>query len=224
MKFSTPIALLAIAAVDAAVVQEDKRWCNTEGQACHTVARAAEAFTNAIKTSGVVARDESAAAQIARRQVDQLALAISASQTDPITFYTALGLGDQFTLEEKPHAEKRKAAPQWCLRFVGQSCWKRDASPEAAEEQKRCTSEDGACTKAKRAAEAVINAIEASGDNLAKREAAPQWCLRFVGQSCWKRNAAPEAACNAPDGACTKATRDIHAMYNAARHIIDASA
>ncbi|KAK3990353.1 mat-specific pheromone precursor encoded by the mfm protein [Cladorrhinum sp. PSN332] len=223
MKFSLPVTLLAVAAVDAASIQEDKRFCNTEGQACHTVARAAEAFTNAIKASTVTARDNSAAAVVAARQVDQLALAISASQADPITFYTALGLGDQLELEQKP-TEKREAAPQWCLRFVGQSCWKRDASPEAAEEQKRCTQKGSSCWQAKRAAEAVISAIDASGDNLAKREAEPQWCLRFVGQSCWKRNAAPEAACNAPDGSCTKATRDIHAMYNAARHILDASA
>ncbi|KAK4190565.1 mat-specific pheromone precursor encoded by the mfm protein [Podospora australis] len=211
MKFSLPVALLAVAVADAAAVQEDKRWCNQEGQACHTVARAAEAFANALETNGPVARDGGAG--IAARQVDQLALAIASSQYDPVSYYTALPYLQQF-VSEKPATEKRDASPQWCGRFIGQPCWKRDTSSAAREEQ----------AFAKRAAEAVISVIESSQDNLAKREAAPQWCGRFIGQPCWKRNPEPEAACNAPDGACTKATRDLHAMYNAARHIIDASA
>ncbi|KAK4465570.1 mat-specific pheromone precursor encoded by the mfm protein [Cladorrhinum samala] len=219
MKFSLPITLLAIAAVDAAAVQEDKRFCNTEGQACHTVARAADAFTNAIKASTVTARDNSPAAVIAQRQLDELALAIAASQADPIAFYTALSLGAPL---EYTSTEKREAAPQWCTRFPGQPCWKRSSSPQAAEEYKRCAQEGSSCWQAKRAAEAVINTIQNS--DFAKREAAPQWCTRFPGQPCWKRDASPEAACNAPNGACTKAARDAHAMYNVARYILDTSA
>ena len=126
-----------------------------------------------------------------------------------------------------PAVAARAAEPQYCTRFVGSSCWKRDASAEATEDQKRCTSEGQSCWKAKRAAEAVVSAID-SGNSLhasfTKREAEAQgWCTKWPGQPCWKRAAAAEAGCYGPAGACTSATRDLHAMYNAARSIIEAN-
>nr|AAA98468.1 ccg-4 putative polypeptide 2; Method: conceptual translation supplied by author [Neurospora crassa] len=59
-------------------------------------------------------------------------------------------------------------------------------------------------------------------DRVGKRD--PQVCnMRLHPKKvCWKRDASPEAACNAPDGSCTKATRDLHAMYNVARAILTA--
>ncbi|KAL2137027.1 hypothetical protein VTI74DRAFT_10503 [Chaetomium olivicolor] len=116
---------------------------------------------------------------------------------------------------------KREADP-FCTRFVGGSCWKRDGGVDLVEEHKRCISEGQACWKAKRAAAAVIDAIDRGNALAMKREADPEFCARSPGKPCWKRAAAAEAACHGPAGECTKATRDLHAMYNAARSIIEA--
>ncbi|KAK4240829.1 hypothetical protein C8A03DRAFT_12905 [Achaetomium macrosporum] len=318
MKFTLPLTLLAVAAsVEGAAVQEaDKRWCSTPGQACDTVKRAADAFAAALKTApSIAARDDSSSetANIARRQLNELALAIAASQANPAAYYNALHFGypratpttqDQESKKreaepwctqflgqpcwkkrsdepEKRDVEPEKRDPEpepqgwchqflgmpcwkrsgesssdavvardaepWCRQFLGMPCWKRDAPAEdkrmadpmcsnfvghscykrdgsaaAAEEHKRCTEEGGSCWQAKRAAAAVINTIDAGNAQRVKREADPQWCRQFIGQPCWKRAAEAEASCNTPDGACTKATRDLHAMYNAARSIIEA--
>ncbi|KAL2161648.1 hypothetical protein VTH06DRAFT_8210, partial [Thermothelomyces fergusii] len=118
-------------------------------------------------------------------------------------------------------AEKREAEAEpdrYCSRFAGSSCWKRDGSAVAAEEVKRCTSEGQICWRAKRAAAAVINAIDAGNAVKMARDANPGWCKQFLGMPCWKR----AASCDGPAGVCTKATRDLHAMYNAARTIIEA--
>ncbi|KXX80798.1 Clock-controlled pheromone ccg-4 [Madurella mycetomatis] len=372
MRFTVSITLLAAAAaVDAAAVQEAKRWCSNRGQACDTVKRVADAFAAALESaSSVTAREEngSQAAFMAKRQVDELARSIAASHNDPRGYYSALKLAHNHAAEASPEKraaeadaeadaqgwctgfpgqpcwklkreaeaeaqwctgfpgqpcwKKRTAGPeaqwctgfpgqpcwkekreagaeadaeadpqwctgfpgfpgqpcwkkrdadaehQWCLRFPGQPCWKRDANPEAepeadpqwclgfpgqpcwkreatpgaAEDQKRCVAEGGSCWIAKRAAEAVVQTIEAELAYRTKRsadpamclrypgspcwkrsaEADPQWCTGFPGQPCWKRDAAAAAAaCNAPDGACTIAVRDLHAMHNAARAILD---
>jgi hypothetical protein len=244
MKFTLPITILAVAAsVDAvAVVDHDKRYCSAEGQACDTVKRAADAFADAImENTKLVTRDRTGGqtSLIANRQLHELALAIAASHDDPAKFYSSLGFQGSGTPTKReaepwctqflgqpcwkrgaaPAPEKREAEPdRYCTRFTGSSCWKRDGSAEAAEEAKRCTSEGQACWKAKRAAAAVINAIDAGNALKATRDADPGWCTQFLGQPCWKR----AASCNSPAGLCTKATRDLHAMYNAARTIIEA--
>ncbi|KAK3902590.1 hypothetical protein C8A05DRAFT_44012 [Staphylotrichum tortipilum] len=291
MKFSVPLTILAAAAsVDAAAVaHQEKRYCSGEDQACHTVERAAEAFSDALRANTKLpARAEtgSEVASIAARQLRELALAIAASHGDPVAYFNALGYGapqtdsktekreaepwcDQFlggsclatrdtspaTRDTSPATRdtspakrdarawctqfpgmpcwkrevtaaisKREAAPEaeaepdrYCTRFVGSSCWKRDGSSAAAEEVKRCEAEGGACWQAKRAAMAVVNTIDHG--NVVKMARDPQaWCIQFPSKPCWKR----DAACNGPAGACTKATRDLHAIYNAARTIIEA--
>jgi len=212
MKFTLPLAVFAIStAVEAAAIAgPNPQWCLIRGQPCWKVKRAAEAFGEAIQTSGgLEARDESSSedAMVAKRQVDALALAIAASQHNPVAYYSALGLGNQFSAE-KP-TEKRDANPQWCL-IRGQSCWKakRDANPQW------CLIRGQSCWKAKRAAEAVVNAIEA-GENQPRG-------LPFNPEERVKRDASAEASCNAPDGACTLANRDLHAILNIARSIVDA--
>ncbi|KAK4116548.1 hypothetical protein N656DRAFT_745700 [Canariomyces notabilis] len=297
MRFSLPILLAAAAAADAAAVQDDKRWCSTRGQACDTVKRVADAFAEALdQASSVTARAElgSHAAFMAKRQLDELALAVAASHPMPREYYDGLKL--HYNRQVEPSTVNKRAAEanaeadaeaqgfpgqpcwkkrdaeaehKWCLRFPGQpcwkrsadpaaepeadpamclrfpggSCWKREATPEAAEDQKRCAEEGGACWIAKRAAEAIVNTIEGELAYRKKRDADPAlclrypgspcwkrsadadpqgWCMSFPGQPCWKRDAAAAAAaCNAPDGACTRATRDLHAMHNAARAILD---
>jgi hypothetical protein len=256
MKFTLPIAILAVAvSVDAAAVaDQDKRYCHAEGQACDTVKRAADAFSDAIsQNTNLVTRDETngETSLIAARQLHELALAIAASHSDPAAFYAALGAhGGSPTTGDTP-TEKRDAEPGWCTQFLGQPCWKRDTTPAtpvkreaeagaepdrfctrfmgsscwkrdgnaaAADEVKRCTSEGQACWKAKRAAAAVINAIDQGNSMKMSRDADKRWCTQFLGMPCWKR----AATCNGPAGVCTKATRDLHAMYNAARTIIEA--
>jgi len=303
MKFTLPLTILAVAvSVDAAAVMEqDKRYCHAEGQACDTVKRAAAAFSDAIKSNlNLATRSESGGetTTIAARQIHELALAIAASHDDPAKFFNSLGFHsaqkreadpgwcdqfigmpcwkrdaepnpgwcDQFigmpcwkrdettSVAVKRDAEpgwcdqfigmpcwKRDAEPGWCdqfigmpcwkrdaqpaaepdrfcTRFTGSSCWKRDGSAAASEEAKRCVEEGGACWQAKRAAAAVINTIDQGNALKMARDADPGWCDQFIGMPCWKRS----ETCNGPAGVCTKATRDLHAMYNAARSIIEA--
>ncbi|KAK3300773.1 putative pheromone protein [Chaetomium fimeti] len=127
---------------------------------------------------------------------------------------------DETSGVEKREAEAEAAAEpdRFCTRFTGSSCWKRDGGAVAADEVKRCSTEGQACWKAKRAAAAVINAIDQGNAQKMARDADPGWCRQFLGMPCWKR----AATCNGPAGVCTKATRDLHAMYNAARTIIEA--
>ncbi|KAH6619464.1 hypothetical protein B0J18DRAFT_245175 [Chaetomium sp. MPI-SDFR-AT-0129] len=119
--------------------------------------------------------------------------------------------------EASPEAEPEPEPDRYCTRFTGSSCWKRDETAETLEQAKRCTSEGQACWKAKRAAAAVINAID-EGSSLKARQFEIGWCREFLGMPCWKR----DVTCHGPAGVCTKATRDLHAMYNAARAIIEA--
>jgi len=221
---------------DAEDHQDGKRWCEIRGSSCWKTRRAADALAEAFNgmTNELSTRDESnsEAAFVAKRQADDLALAVALATGNPVAYYEALGLGGHFPTDAPAATtEKRDAAP-WC-EIRGSSCWKakREASDESAKEDKRwCEIRGSSCWKAKRAAEAVVRSIEESGEHSprdvvfnpearVKRDAAP-WC-EIRGSSCWKREASAEAACNAPDGACTKATRDLHAMYNVARSIIE---
>ncbi|KAK0631670.1 hypothetical protein B0T14DRAFT_415160 [Immersiella caudata] len=234
MKFTLPITVFAIAAASKRDANPDAepepQWCSRPGQSCWKVKRAADAFVEAIHTSGgLAARDESGSqdAFIAKRQVDSLALAIAAAQHNPYAYYHGLSLGTQFTPEGST-TEKRDAEPeaQWCSR-PGQSCWKRDANPQwcsrpgqSCWKQKRdaepqwCSRPGQSCWKAKRAAGAVISAIEGGEHQARAMPFNPETRVS-------KREADAEASCNSPGGACTFATRDLHAILNVARGIID---
>jgi len=249
MKFTIPLTIFAVAAaVDAAAIAEPEpqwclrpgqscwknkrdaspQWCLRPGQSCWKVKRAADAFADAIQTSGgIEARDEGENAMIAKRQLESLGLALGASHYNPIAYYNSLGFGAHFTPEsETSTTEKRDADPQWCLR-PGQSCWKakRDANPQwclrpgqSCWKAKRdadpqwCLRPGQSCWKAKRAAEAVISSIEGGEQPRS---------LPFDPEARVKRYADAEAACNTPDGACTYATRDLHAILSVARSIVD---
>ncbi|KAK0657091.1 hypothetical protein B0T16DRAFT_501797 [Cercophora newfieldiana] len=191
----------------------EAQWCQRPGQSCWKVKRAAEALIESMYTSGgLTVRDEAGSqdAFIAKRQVDSLALAIAAAQHNPYAYYGSLGLGAQFAPETST-TEKRDASPeaQWCQR-PGQSCWKlkRDPSPQW------CQRPGQSCWKAKRAAEAVMNAIEAGEHEARSMPFDPETRVS-------KREADAEASCNSPGGACTYATRDLHAIVNVARDILD---
>lgn len=212
MKFSVPLTILAVAAsVDAAAVaDQEKRYCSGEGQACDTVKRAADAFSDALAANANLptrAESGSEVASIAARQLRELALAIAASHGNPVAYFNALGYGAPQTDDSK--TEKREAEP-WCDQFLGGSCLAaRDTSPAKRDAQAWCTQFPGMpCWK---------RSTPEQGVEEAKRDA-QAWCTQFPGMPCWKH----DAACNGPAGACTKATRDLHAIYNAARTIIEA--
>jgi hypothetical protein len=151
---------------------EAEPWCYRPGQGCWKVKRVAEAFTDAVQSAGGLATralpDDAAFA--AQQALEELAQIIALTEDDPEAFFAGLG-------EDKTDAkEKREAVAEadndkrWCYR-PGQGCW-----------------------KAKRAAEAVAEALsgEIAVDGFAKRDAEPsaeenarRWCYR-PGQGCWK--------------------------------------
>ncbi|KAL2123065.1 hypothetical protein VTJ04DRAFT_3520 [Mycothermus thermophilus] len=207
MKFTLPITLLAgLATVNAAAVADhDKRYCEVEGGACHTVKRAAHAFWVAVRDNArIPARDEvsNELSYIASRQLNELALAIAASQDDPEGYYAAIA-----TPTEADTPTKREAEASWCTKFLGQPCWKREASPSKTDKDLPTKREAEAswCTKFlgqpcwKREAEPS----KTEQDQPTKREAEASWCTKFLGQPCWKREAHPEAEAEA-NGWCAR--------------------
>ncbi|KAF4456142.1 pheromone precursor 1, partial [Fusarium albosuccineum] len=134
-----------------------KRWCWWPGQPCWKVKRAAEAFSESIHSSGgLQARDaeaefsnaEGGAAFKAKRDVNELANLIAlAARGDPAEYFASLKLERQF----HPDSESKT---------------KRDASPDAAQKDKRwCWWPGQPCWKAKRAADAVLDAVADKGDD-----------------------------------------------------------
>ncbi|KAK0624747.1 hypothetical protein B0T17DRAFT_507793 [Bombardia bombarda] len=251
MKFSLPLTIFAVAAaVDATAVAEPEaeaaaqycrikgqscwkvkrdaeaeasaQYCRIKGQSCWKVKRAADAFAEVINANGgLSARNEAngADAYLARRQIDDLARLVAVTRSEPYEFYASLGPVEERDLTEKEKRdaeasaqycrikgqscwkEKREAEPQYC-RIKGQSCWKEKRDAEASAQY--CRIKGQSCWKAKRAAEAIINAIDARDVEVEARDASA------------------DASCNAPGGDCNLAMRDLHAMYNAARSVIDA--
>ncbi|PSR86972.1 hypothetical protein BD289DRAFT_482401 [Coniella lustricola] len=143
---------------------------------------------------------------------------------------------------------KRDAAP-WCL-FHGEGCWKRteetstglatrNAEPAfcptgssdtcyaskrdfVAADKRACNQPGEACDIARRAAEALVSEIESFQPAQRSEDVEARWCL-FHGEGCWKRDGMDEvvARCNAEDGACSQARRDLGAMHTAARNLLD---
>ncbi|KAJ9157571.1 hypothetical protein NKR23_g437 [Pleurostoma richardsiae] len=247
MKF-VPILLAIVATVSAAPAAEAEAepdgWCRWPGQPCWKVKRVAEAFADALGGSGAVKETREAAfsgvegnaALTAKRAVDNLATHISLAQRDPAAYYNGLGLYHSFAPDffgppptgqgdaDAAPAEKRDAAAEpdgWCT-WPGQPCWKnkRDAEAEA---DGWCRWPGQPCWKTRRAAEAVVSTIE--GFAKEKRDAAAEpdgWC-RWPGQPCWKNKRdvdSVEARCNAVDGACSVARRDLEAIEFAARSML----
>ncbi len=148
-----------------------------------------------------------------------MANTVAAATPDPLDYYNSL-VFDLHFLPDEPANETakrdigaREADARWCT-WIGQSCW-----------------------KVRRAAEAVVNTIDgfekekrdnvafepvAFGKRAASPNADPRWCT-WIGQSCWKRDevSSVAASCNAVGGQCATDRRDLHAMYNAARSVLD---
>lgn len=238
MKTTALFAILAVGATSVsaaavAVADAEAQWCQFMGQPCWKVKRAAEAFAEAVASTGSYASGPESAvsrrsnapgglADQAKRGLDDLAGIIASTQRSPRSYYGGLNLAGAFpdAADVSKRDAEAEASPeaeaQWC-QFMGQPCW-----------------------KVKRAAEAVVSTIEGFGHAeskrsfeplvVGKREASPAaeaeadaeaWC-QFMGEPCWKRSAASvEARCHAPGGACSSARRDLHGIYNAARQVLD---
>ncbi|ERS98966.1 clock-controlled pheromone [Sporothrix schenckii 1099-18] len=236
MKTAAVFTILAVGA-SAAAVAEAEAYCQSVGQSCYQVKRAAEAFAEAIADLGApeagISRRSLSFGGVhnnAIRAIDGLASIVASTQYNPRSFYSDLSLESHFPVPVEEPVTKREAeadadadAQRYCP-LPGQPCWKNKREAEAAadaEAQKYCPLKGQSCWKARRAAEAVINAIE--GGSVQKREAeadaeAQKYCP-LKGQSCWKRNVGTR--CYAPGGACANASRDLHAIYNAARSVIE---
>ncbi|CAK7229759.1 hypothetical protein SBRCBS47491_007357 [Sporothrix bragantina] len=221
MKTAAIFTILAIGATSAsaaAIADAEAQFCMWKGQSCWKAKRTAEAFAEAIASVGGPAADADSAvfrrshadggvANNALRSLDGLANIVASTQSNPRSFYSDLYLATHFPAPAPASdAEKRDA----------------EANPEA--EAQFCMWKGQSCWKVKRAAEAIVNTIDGF-TSVAKREASPeaeaQFCM-WKGQSCWKRSEDNLAdRCYAPDGSCAAATRDLNAMYNAARQVLD---
>ncbi|KAG5992942.1 hypothetical protein E4U54_003508 [Claviceps lovelessii] len=242
--------VLALAAVGAhaAPSPEPEPWCYRVGQPCWKVKRVAEAFSEAIQSSGdLKARAPEAeyssapggAAYKARRSINELAHLAALTARNPNEYFSGLGLEARFGAEEAG-IEKRSPDP-WCYR-VGEPCWKRDASPDdvATKDKRWCYRVGEPCWKTKRAADAVLNAIRSDdGKEEApapgpEGAAPPQPNTPFPPECsgprilCWKKREAapepePEPWCYRVGEPCWKAKRDLNALELAARKIVDES-
>ncbi|KAF6824083.1 clock-controlled pheromone ccg-4 [Colletotrichum musicola] len=136
--------------------------------------------------------------------------------------------------EDAAEIERREEDDGSCQ--PGQECWKSeypfedDEDDEAekrdvhGEDKRWCRQIGQPCWRVKRAAEALVEAI-GEDEDLSKREFNPvskrePWC-RQPGQPCWKRDADPEPWCRQIGQPCWKAARDLHAMKNVARSVIE---
>jgi hypothetical protein len=181
-------------------------YCNFPGQSCWKVTRAAEAFADALHASGPAVTSREAdfsnmpggAAFVAKRQLNSLAQLVSASQAKPRDFYNNLNLARNFFPDQPSHG-----------------MMKRD--PAAAENDKRhCASEGQTCWKVQRAAEALVGSLGTIQNEV--RDVA------FETQGIFSREHADiEARCNAPEGLCTQAKRDLHAMRDLAKMIAESA-
>ncbi|KAK2072626.1 hypothetical protein P8C59_006967 [Phyllachora maydis] len=192
MKLTTTIGLLGLAATTshAAVLARAESttptaYCSTPGQPCDLVARAAAAFAGVLRAvdnnaAALSARDTQrtnspgGAVFAAKRAADGLALTLAASGAhDPRAYYAGLGLERRFPPDHDP------------------------SSPAAADEgtttdddMARCLVAGAPCRAAKRAAEAVLQALDADDEPAARVKRAPApWC-HFRGGFC-RRDDAP---------------------------------
>ncbi|KAK1689501.1 hypothetical protein BDP55DRAFT_725660 [Colletotrichum godetiae] len=214
-------------------------WCQSVGQSCWKVKRAADTFAVALAKDDLVVDRESpqalashargGAAYTAKRALNELADIVAASQDDPFYYYGGLDIGNHFAADT-PEAEavvaRRdvEAEGGWCDRkLIGQPCWKRDVETSGDDvcsgERRWCNRPGAPCAIARRAAEALLDAIDGVVDseeegNEAQDAETEAFCTGRD-QDCWTRSADP---------AVWKASCDLKAMKAAARDLLEAVA
>lgn len=201
---------IAIAAADANPSPE--AWCFWKGQGCWKAKRAADAFSQALQSSGGYKESRAAdisnhpggAAYHAKRSFEELAALVASAYPNPEALYADLNLSDHFgpdsNLTEADGSEGEPAPPG----FEGPGP-EEEGSPIAARDEGAAIDPRWCFWK---------------GQGCWKREATP-WCY-WKGKNCWKRDGMDEvvARCNSPAGACTAARRDLNSMHAAARSLL----
>lgn len=120
-------------------------------------------------------------------------------------------------------AREAEAAPAFCPLggAAGNTCYasKRDF---VAADKRACNQPGEACDVARRAAEALVSEIESWQPTKRDGDVEARWCL-FRGEGCWKRDNMDEivARCEAEDGACHQAKRDLAAVHTATRNLLE---
>ncbi|KUI66006.1 Clock-controlled pheromone ccg-4 [Cytospora mali] len=184
--------------------EETKRWCLFKGEGCWKREAAPWCL---FKGEGCWKRS--------------VPMTPREAEADPWCLFKGEGCWKR--AEDNTAVDKREAAPAFCPfgGEAGNTCYasKRDF----VEADKRSCEQPGeACYKARRAAEALIGAIETAEPSKRDVDVAARWCL-FKGEGCWKRDGMDEvvARCNGPNGACTAARRDLAGMHAAARSLLE---
>lgn len=196
------VAMAAVAAL-AAPYPTSSASCQLRRSTCSKMKRAVDAFSGAVLSSPLKARDEpglpeSDAAATARRGLGELAALMAVTSASPNDFVKGLGLDVEAKLAAAAAGkQKREASPRpWCSRRAW-VCWKRDAPRTAAPAIK-------------------------------KREPSPRpWCSRLA-WICWKRSvssaeapahekreAESAAHCSQPGTLCARAKQAADAVLEA---------
>lgn len=229
MKALTPFVLLSV----ALAAPSPEPWCFRIARPCWKTKRAVDAFTRSVQESAaVVARSEDttdvpelakfpqSSTFFAEQALNELAHISALASGKPVTFYTDLPISFSADIDFHTKQESKRhdvsTMGGYCL-----DCWnKRNDDKERRwcfrqdrispclkvhEEEKRwCFRIAMPCWKAKRAADAILEAADEKTDghldDVSKREASP--CMQ-PGQACWQ------------------AKRDLHAMKSIARDIIE---
>ncbi|PHH93080.1 hypothetical protein CDD83_1365 [Cordyceps sp. RAO-2017] len=187
MKFALAIAVVSAVGVLAAPHPSPSPWCFRRYAMCFKLKRAVGAFSEAVQTSKAletrsVGTAADGAALTAKLAVHEMAHLMALATDDPNAFIKDLGLDD------------------------GSPAPSKTTSEGASKEDGGCQAEGGACWAAKRAADAVLEAI---GDD--SEEPAPG--------SLDRRDAEARAECFRPGAECWKAKRDLYALKTAARQV-----
>ncbi|KAG6036512.1 hypothetical protein E4U41_005631 [Claviceps citrina] len=167
MHVTSLVLALAAVAAHAAPSPEPQPWCYRPGEPCWKVKRVADAFAEAIKSSGGLrertpeaeySNAPGGAAYNAKRSLNELAHLAALTARNPDEYYNDLGLENEFEADEG--AVDKRAPEPWCYR-PGEPCWKRDATPDdvPTKDKRWCYRPGEPCWKTKRAADAVLKAI-----------------------------------------------------------------
>ncbi|OHF03557.1 clock-controlled pheromone ccg-4 [Colletotrichum orchidophilum] len=214
-------------------------WCQNVGEPCWRVKRAADTFAVALAKDDLVIERDSAealvshaqggAAFMAKRALNELADVVAASQDDPFFYYGGLDLRNHFADDTSELARREAEAKEGWVENVGHP-----------DEKRWCSLPGAPCAIARRAAEALVDAIEGVGEVANRGNETAQAGVppdggrcQSIGQPCWKARVKREPFCTSYDQGCWtrsadsaawKASRDLKAMKSAARDLLEAVA
>ncbi|KAK7701170.1 hypothetical protein SLS64_010502 [Diaporthe eres] len=169
---------IAIAVADANAYPTPEAWCFWKGEGCWKAKRAADAFSQALQSSGGYKESRAAdisnhpggAAYHAKRSFEELAALVASAYPNPEALYADLKLGKHFgpdsNLTEADGSEGEPVGPGFEV--------PKESSPVAARDE--AAIDPRWCYKASQ---------YKTTNGCWKREATP-WCF-WKGEGCWKR-------------------------------------